>query len=84
MCLAIPMKIIEISGMKAVAEAYGVQRHVDITMVPELKINDKVIIHAGFVIERLDPEAAKEIEATWDEYNKVMDEEELKRQIHES
>ncbi len=81
MCLAIPMKITKIEGTKAVAEAYGVEKHVDITMTPDVQLNDKVIIHAGFVIEKLDPDAAREIEETWDEYIKIIDEEELKRQL---
>lgn len=74
MCLAVPMKIIEIRGSRAVAEAYGVMKEVDITMVPDLRIEDKVIVHAGFVIEKLDPESAREIEETWDEYIKILDE----------
>ncbi|TAL37401.1 MAG: HypC/HybG/HupF family hydrogenase formation chaperone [Spirochaetes bacterium] len=83
MCLAIPMEIIEISGRKATARAYGVTRQVDITMTPDVTLGDKVIIHAGFVIEKLDPEAALEIEAAWDEYNTIMDEEEKKKRINE-
>ncbi len=77
MCLAIPMKIIKLDGTKAVAEAYGVQKQVDITMAPDTQIGDKVIIHAGFVIERLDPEAAREIEETWDDYIRIMDEDKI-------
>ncbi len=84
MCLAIPMRIIRIEGNKAIAEAYGVERRVDISMAPDCRIDDRVIIHAGFVIERLDPESAREIEATWDEYKKLLDEDELKKQVHES
>lgn len=84
MCLAIPMRIIRIEGNKAIAEAYGVERQVDISMTPDCRIDDRVIIHAGFVIERLDPESAREIEATWDEYKKLLDEDELKKQVHES
>jgi hydrogenase expression/formation protein HypC len=83
MCLAIPMEIIEINGHRATASAYGVNRQVDITMTPDVVVGDKVIIHAGFVIERLDPEAAREIEDAWSRYNAVMDEEELKKQINE-
>ena len=41
-------------------------------MTPDVAVGDKVIIHAGFVIEKLDPESAREIEAAWDEYHRVM------------
>jgi len=68
MCLAVPMEIVKIEGSTALAESKGVQTPVDITLTPDIKLGDKVLIHAGFIIEKLDPEAAKEIEATWDEY----------------
>ncbi|MFW5861882.1 MAG: HypC/HybG/HupF family hydrogenase formation chaperone [Spirochaetota bacterium] len=73
MCLAIPMTITKIEGNKAVAESMGVEKTIDVSLTPEVKLNDKVIIHAGFVIEILDPETAKEIEQTWDEYIKTME-----------
>lgn len=68
MCLAVPMKIVKIDGSKAVVEAYGVERIVDITLINEPAVDDKVIIHAGFAIEKLDPEMAGDIEETWDQY----------------
>ncbi|MCU0843343.1 MAG: HypC/HybG/HupF family hydrogenase formation chaperone [Spirochaetes bacterium] len=72
MCLAIPMTVKSIEGTRALAEAYGVEKYVDIAMTPDVVVGDKVIIHAGFVIEKLDPESAREIEAAWDEYHRVM------------
>ncbi|HOM87904.1 MAG TPA: HypC/HybG/HupF family hydrogenase formation chaperone [Spirochaetota bacterium] len=73
MCLAIPMTVKSIEGTKAVVESMGVEKIVDIALSPDIKINDKVIVHAGFVIEVLDPEAAREIEATWEEYTTLME-----------
>ncbi|HQL42868.1 MAG TPA: HypC/HybG/HupF family hydrogenase formation chaperone [Spirochaetota bacterium] len=75
MCLAIPMTVKSIEGTKAVVESMGVEKIVDIALSPDIKINDKVIVHAGFVIEVLDPEAAREIEATWEEYTTLMEKE---------
>ena len=71
MCLAVPMKIIEIEGDTALAEARGVIVKVNISLVPDVKVNDKVIIHAGFAIEKLDPEDARKTEELWDEYDKI-------------
>jgi len=71
MCLAIPMEIIEINGPMAIAQSKGVKTEVSIAMMPDIKINEKVLVHAGFAIEKLNEEEAKEIEATWDEYNKA-------------
>lgn len=65
------MEIIEINGPMAIAQSKGVKTEVSIAMMPDIKINEKVLVHAGFAIEKLNEEEAKEIEATWDEYNKA-------------
>ncbi len=72
MCLAIPMTIIKIDGATALAVANGVETQVNIAMTPDIKINEKVLVHAGFVIEKLDEESAREIEETWEEYYKTV------------
>lgn len=73
MCLAVPMRVMRVEGTKAVVESHGVETLVDITLYPDLKADDKVIVHAGFVIEKLDPQAAREIEAAWEDYARVME-----------
>jgi len=61
MCLAIPAKIVSIeeSGM-ALAEIEGVTRRVSLQLLEEPKVGDWVIIHAGYAIDRIDEEEAKE------------------------
>lgn len=76
MCLAVPMTITKIEGYRAVAEARGVETMVDISLMPDVKINDKVLIHAGFIIERLDEKEANEIDKVWDQYLEQLDKEE--------
>lgn len=76
MCLAVPMKITKIEGNRAVAEARGVETVVNISLMPDVKMGDKVIVHAGFIIEKLDEEAALEIEKVWDEYLEKLENEE--------
>ncbi len=71
MCLAIPMKIIEVNKNKGVVETNGVKREVDLTLLPDIKEGDYVIVHAGFAIEKLDPEYAKEVEAIWKELEPI-------------
>lgn len=60
MCLAVPMKLVEREGERGVVELSGVRRQVHLGFVPDLDIGDYVLVHAGFVIERLDPERAEE------------------------
>ena len=78
MCLAIPMTITRFEGNYAIATANGVEATVNYAMMPDLKKNDKVLVHAGFVIEKLDEEQAREIEETWEEYYAMVEKEESK------
>jgi len=59
MCLAVPMKVIEIDGPMAQVEEGGVRRAARIDLV-EAKVGDYVIVHAGIAIDRLEPEEAAE------------------------
>ena len=63
MCLAIPARIIELDKDLAVVDAMGNRWKAKTTLVPEAKIGDLVLIHAGFAISLVDEEEAKE---TWD------------------
>ena len=58
MCLAIPMKIINIEGTIATAEVDGVTRQARLDLIPEAGVGDFVLIHAGLAISRLEPEEA--------------------------
>ncbi len=60
MCLAIPMRLIEIEGSIAVAEVDGVTRQVRLDLLPEAVLGDYVLIHAGLAIARVDAEHAEE------------------------
>lgn len=60
MCLAVPMKLIAIDGNNGQADAQGVKRQVALDLVPEAKVGDYVIVHAGYAIQILDEEAALE------------------------
>lgn len=60
MCLAIPAKVTSINGLMAQVEMAGVTRETSIMMLPETKVGDYVLIHAGFAIQRLDEEEALE------------------------
>jgi hydrogenase expression/formation protein HypC len=62
MCLGVVGRIEEINGDMAVAEIMGVQREISIVLVPEIEVGQYVMIHAGFAINPIDEEAAKETE----------------------
>lgn len=60
MCLAVPLKITEINGKEAVAEAPGLKRNIRIDFIGDAKVGEYVIVHAGFAIEKLEEEHALE------------------------
>ena len=60
MCLAIPMRIVEIDGFKAVTEVDGIRREARLELLPEAAVGDYVLVHAGLAIATVDPEAAEE------------------------
>ena len=72
MCLAVPLKIIEIDGKNAVGESMGMKRKLRVDFIPEPKIGDYVIVHAGFAIERLPEAQALEDIAAWEEIRDVL------------
>ncbi len=60
MCLGIPMKVKKINGDFAEVESGRLLRNANIQMLPGLKIGDYVLVHAGFAIEKVDPQRARE------------------------
>lgn len=60
MCLAIPLKIIEKNQMEAIGEMRGLKKRIRIDLTPNVKIGDYVMVHAGFSIEVVDENIAKE------------------------
>ena len=62
MCLAIPARIVELVGDKAVVDAMGNRWRAKTTLLPQAKLGDLVLIHAGFAISLVDEEEAKK---TW-------------------
>lgn len=62
MCLAIPAKVIAIDGFIAQVDMMGNERTIGTNLVPEVQIGDYVLVHAGFAIEIIDQEVARETE----------------------
>ena len=61
MCLAVPSKVISTDNIMATIEAYGARNDVSLLLMPEpVGIGDYVLVHAGFAIQKVDEEAAKD------------------------
>ena len=72
MCLAVPLKLIEINGKTATGEAMGMTRQLRVDFIKDPQVGDYVMVHAGFAIERLPEEQALEDIAAWEEIRDVL------------
>jgi hydrogenase expression/formation protein HypC len=67
MCLAIPARVVSITGDNAQVDfGEGVLREVNITLV-EAEVSDYVLVHAGYAIQVLSEEDAQETLRLWNE-----------------
>lgn len=59
MCLAVPACIEQlIAGDHAVINLGGVRKEVSLALVENIAMGDYVIVHAGYVLQKLDQEEA--------------------------
>ncbi|MBR1728445.1 MAG: HypC/HybG/HupF family hydrogenase formation chaperone [Selenomonadaceae bacterium] len=69
MCLAFPAKIIEKKDFLAKVELSGVTRDVSLMLLPEAKLGDYVLVHAGFAMQIVQKKEVDEMLALFDEMN---------------
>lgn len=74
MCLAVPLKLLEIKDNEAVAELNGIKRNIRIDLIKDLHIGDYVLVHAGFAIEKLKEDAAIDTIKAMEELEEAMNE----------
>ena len=67
MCLAIPGRVVSVEGLDAHVDFRGVTIAVRIDLLPDARIGEWVLAHAGFAIQRLQADEAREALATIDE-----------------
>ena len=69
MCLAVPGRIVEITeqpetpalGALATVDFQGNRVEVSLQMTPEADVGDWVLVHAGFALQQLDEQEAREL-----------------------
>lgn len=71
MCLGIPMQIKAIDGYTANCEAKGVQRTISLFMMQDagLQVNDYVVVHVGYAIQKITPQEAR---TAWELYDEML------------
>lgn len=60
MCVAVPMKVVEVGAFDCVAEIDGVRKAANIMTLDGVNVGDYIMVHAGFAIAKVDTETAEE------------------------
>lgn len=61
MCLAIPSKVVSIDeNLQGIVDVMGVERSASFDLTPEVQPGQYVLLHAGFSIEVVDEQTARE------------------------
>lgn len=77
MCLAIPaqIKAIDEKMPNGTVDILGVTRDIALDLVPKAKVGDYVLVHAGYGIEVIDEQSAKETIDLIKQFPELIDDE---------
>jgi len=87
MCLSIPSKVVKIDKERnvAVVDTMGVTREAGLELMEEddVQIGDYVLLHIGFIMNKIDEEDALESLKVYNEILEKLDEEERRSLVAE-
>ncbi|MBD8869448.1 HypC/HybG/HupF family hydrogenase formation chaperone [Nocardioides donggukensis] len=70
MCLAVPGRVVSVTERDGTTMADvdfgGLRKEVCLEYIPDVKVDEYVIVHVGFAIQRLDEQSAQETLANFD------------------
>ncbi len=67
MCLGVPGKVLEVNGLVATVDFWGVRKHIRLDIVDDsVAPGDYVLNHVGFAIRRIPPEEIGETLALYE------------------
>ena len=77
MCIAAPAQVVEIDRDESLiyVDFGGARQQAKMDLLPDVEVGEYVLIHAGYAIEKLSEEAAKESLEAWEELLEVLEEE---------
>jgi len=60
MCLAVPVRVIELGASdSAIVELGGIRKEISLALVEGVGVGDYVILHVGYALAKLDPHEAE-------------------------
>lgn len=60
MCLAVPAKIVSLQGFTATVDMHGNLIDISTLLIDAPALQEWVLVHAGFAIQKIDPATAEE------------------------
>lgn len=83
MCIAAPAQVVEINREDnwLYADFGGARQQAKLDLLPDVEVGDYVLIHAGYAIEKLTEEAAKESLDAWEELLDILEEEDKQLEL---
>jgi hydrogenase expression/formation protein HypC len=71
MCLAVPMRVMELDGFMARCEAKGIERSVSLFLLQHETIapGDHVMVHVGYAIQKM---TEAEAESAWELFDEIL------------
>ena len=70
MCLAVPVRIVKIDKENATVEMDGIRRPCNVSFIPDARVGDWVLVHAGFAIRKWSEDDVREYNETMAETEK--------------
>ena len=78
MCLAVPGRVVSIADvddtLMAEVDFGAIRKQVCMEYVPDVRVDDYVVVHVGFAIQRLDERSAQETLASFEKLG-ILEEE---------
>jgi hydrogenase expression/formation protein HypC len=78
MCLAVPGRVVSVTEKDGTTMAEvdfgGLRKEVCLAYIPDVQVDEYVIVHVGFAIQRLDEKSAQDTLANFDKLG-ILDEE---------
>ncbi|MCA3212401.1 MAG: HypC/HybG/HupF family hydrogenase formation chaperone [Burkholderiales bacterium] len=60
MCLALPVRVVELKGGDAaVVDLGGIRKEISLALVEDVRAGDYVVLHVGYALTKLDPDEAQ-------------------------
>jgi hydrogenase expression/formation protein HypC len=60
MCLAIPVRVVElVAPDAAIIDLGGIRKEISLALVEDVHVGDYVILHVGYALSKLDPAEAE-------------------------